>query len=165
MTRLLRMIKTDSNVTIPVEIPIVHRLLWVSLGANPVLGSVGVGVTTSGVGVTTSGVGVTTSGTVQVGPVIVLASNVTAPVCTKARPFKVAPVFNAIDVSARIFPIKLVVVSRVAELPILHHTLHGSPPVTDEPGDVISVDAVLKIQTPDPVRVKSPVNEKLLVEQ
>jgi hypothetical protein len=58
-----------------------------------------------------------------------------------------------------------VVVSRVAELPILHHTLQGSPPVTDEPGDVMSVDTVLKIQTPDPVRVRFPLSEKLLVEQ
>jgi hypothetical protein len=42
-------------------------------------------------------------------------------------------------------PINEVVVSRVVELPILHHTLHGSPPVTDEPGDVIRDDTVLKI--------------------
>ena len=65
-----------------------------------------------------------------------------------------------------IFPINDVVVSRVAALPILHHTLHGSPPVTDEPGEVISVDTVLKIQTPDvPVRVKFLVSKKLPSEQ
>jgi hypothetical protein len=102
---------------------------------------------------------------IHVGPVIVFASNVTAPVCANARPFNVAPVFNVIEVSARILPMKLVVVSRVAELPILHQTLHGSPPVTDEPGEVISVDAVLNIHTPDPVKFKLPVKVKLLVEQ
>jgi hypothetical protein len=68
-----------------------------------------------------------------------------------------------IEVSAKIFPLNEVVVPRVAELPILHHTLQGSPPVTDEPGDVMRVDAVLKIQTPDPVRLRFPVSEKLLV--
>ena len=63
-------------------------------------------------------------------------------------------------VSARIFPMNAVVVSRVADETTLHHTLHGSPPVTDEPGDVMSVDADLKIQTPDPVRVRFPVSVK-----
>src|SRR5450759_2328087 len=96
---------------------------------------------------------------------ISLVSNVTAPVCTRARPFKVAPVFILMDVSAKIFPMNEVVVSSVAKLPILHHTLQGSPPVTDEPGDVMSDDAVLKIQTPDPTRFRFPVSEKLLVEQ
>jgi hypothetical protein len=66
---------------------------------------------------------------------------------------------------ARMFPMNDVVVSSVTELPILHHTLQGSPPVTDEPGEVISVDTVLKIQTPDPVRLRFPLSEKLLVEQ
>jgi hypothetical protein len=64
------------------------------------------------------------------------------------------------DVSARIFPMNEVIVSRVAELTTLHHTLHGSPPVTDEPGDVMSVAADLKIQTPDPLRVEFPVSRK-----
>lgn len=54
---------------------------------------------------------------------------------------------------------KLVFVSRVAELPALHHTLHGSLPVTDEPGDVMIVDGDMKIQTPDdPERVRFPVS-------
>jgi hypothetical protein len=101
----------------------------------------------------------------QPAPEIVLESSVTAPVWARARPFKVAPVFRLMDVRARIFPMKEVVVSRVAELPILHHTLQGSPPVTDEPGDVMRVDTVLKIQTPEPTRFRFPVSEKLLVEQ
>ncbi len=91
---------------------------------------------------------------------MVLASNVTAPVCARARPFKLAPVFRVMDVSARIFPMNLVFVPRVAELPTLHHALHGSPPVTDEPDDVMSVDADLKIQTPDPARVRFPLSAK-----
>jgi hypothetical protein len=53
-----------------------------------------------------------------------------------------------------------VVVSRVAELTTLHHTLHGSPPVTDEPGDVMRVAADLKIQTPEPLRARFPVSRK-----
>jgi hypothetical protein len=101
------------------------------------------------------------------GPVIVLASSVTvAADSPKTRPFKVAPVFKAVVPSwAIIVPINDVVVSRVAELPILHQILQGSPPVTDEPGDVTSVDTVLKIQTPDPVRVRFPLSVKPLVEQ
>ena len=103
----------------------------------------------------------------QFGPEMVFPSKVTVPaVCTKSRPFKVAPVFRALTpLSAKIFPINEVVVPRVTELPTLHHTLQGSSPVTDEPGEVISVDTVLKIQTPDPVRFKFPDSEKLLVEQ
>lgn len=87
----------------------------------------------------------------------------------KTRPFKVALVPKAV-VSATsattIFPIKEVVDPSVAALPILHHTLQGSPPVTDEPDDVMRVDTVLKIQTPDdPVRVRFPVSKKLPAEQ
>jgi hypothetical protein len=58
------------------------------------------------------------------------------------------------DVSAKILPINEVVVSRVAELSTRHHTLHGSPPVTDEAGDVMSVDLDQKIQTPDPLSAR-----------
>jgi len=98
---------------------------------------------------------------------MVLSSNVSVPAaCTKIRPFNVAPVFMALTpFNAKTFPSNEVVVSSVTELPILHHRLQGSPPVTDEPGDVISVETVLKIQTPDPVSVRFPLSEKLLVEQ
>ena len=104
-------------------------------------------------------------GEAQAAVLIVLESSVTAPVWARARPFNLAPVFRPMDVSARIFPIKEVVVPRVAELPILHQTLQGSPPVTEEPGDVMSVETVLNIHTPDPTRFRFPVSEKLLVEQ
>jgi hypothetical protein len=64
-------------------------------------------------------------------------------------------------VSARIFPMNEVVVARVADVSALHHTLHGSPPVTDEPEDVMIVAADLKIQTPDdPVRFRFPFSVK-----
>jgi len=103
------------------------------------------------------------------GPVMVLSSSVTvAAVSAKTRPFKVAPVSKAVvsaTLLAIIVPIKAVVVPSVAALPTLHHTLQGSPPVTDEPGDVMRVDTVLKIHTPEPVRVRFPLSEKLLVEQ
>jgi hypothetical protein len=113
---------------------------------------------------------VVVSGTVHVGPVMVLASNLRVPaVPTKTRPFKVALVFREV-VSAtfdvKIFPSNEVNVPRVAAVPILHHRLQGSPPVTDEWDDVTSVDTVLKIQTPDdPVRVRFPVSKKLPAEQ
>ncbi len=103
----------------------------------------------------------------HVGPLMVLAFSVTVPAdSAKIRPFKVAPVFKAsVPFCAIIVPMNDVVVSRVAELPILHQTLQGSPPVTDEPGDVMIVDTVLKIQTPEPVRVRFPLSVKALVEQ
>jgi hypothetical protein len=103
----------------------------------------------------------------QVGPVIVLPFSVTVPAdSAKIRPFKVAPVFKAsVPFWAMIVPINEVVVPRVAELPTRHQTLQGSPPVTDEPGDVIMVDTLLKIQTPEPVRVRLPDSVKALVEQ
>lgn len=105
---------------------------------------------------------------VQVGPVIVLSSKVTlAPDSAKNRPFKVAPVCMALTpVCDKTVPMNEVVVKRVVELPTLHQTLQGSPPVTDEPVAVMSVDTDLKIHTPVfPVRVRFPDSEKALVEQ
>jgi hypothetical protein len=93
----------------------------------------------------------------HVGPVIVFVSNDTWPVCTIARPFKVAPVAIVMDVDARIFPINEVYVPRVAELTTLHHTLHGSPPTTLAVPEVMRSDSDLKIQTPEPLRVSVPV--------
>ena len=59
----------------------------------------------------------------QIGPVMVLLSNVTEPVCARARPFKLAPVVRVMLVSARIFPTNVVVVPSVAELPTCQNTL------------------------------------------
>jgi hypothetical protein len=105
-------------------------------------------------------VGVLVGTTEQFGPVIVLVSSDTWPVCAMARPFKLAPVCRLMDVSARIFPMKLVPVPRVPDETSLHQTLQGSPPVTDELLDVVSVAADLKIQTPDPLSVRFPVSRK-----
>jgi hypothetical protein len=105
-------------------------------------------------------VAVGTGTTAQAGPVIVLLSSVTAPVCAIARPFKVAPVCRLIDVRARMLPMKLVPVPRVADETTLHHTLHGSPPVTDEFAAVVRVAADLNIQTPEPLSVRFPVRRK-----
>ena len=58
------------------------------------------------------------------------------------------------------FPINDEFVSSVAELGTSHHTLQGSLPVTDEPGDVMSVDADLKIHTPEPLRIRFPLSPK-----
>ena len=90
--------------------------------------------------------------------VMTLESKVTAPVWAIARPFNDAPFFREMDVSARMFPTNEVVVSSVAELGTSHHTLQGSSPVTDEPGDVMSVDPDLKIQTPEPLRTRFPLS-------
>ncbi len=42
---------------------------------------------------------------------------VTAPLRASARPWSVTPLFSAMEVRAKIVPLKLVVVSSVAELP------------------------------------------------
>jgi hypothetical protein len=84
--------------------------------------------------------------------VMVFESNDTAPFRANARPAKVAPVFIVIDARARIFPLNEVVVSRVVDVSDLHHILHGSPPVIDDPGAVTIVDSDRNIQTPDPER-------------
>lgn len=57
--------------------------------------------------------------------VIVLVSIVTAPLRARARPFKFAPVFRVMLVSASMFPTKFVVVPRVAELPTCQNTLQS----------------------------------------
>lgn len=115
------------------------------------------------------GVGVEVGAAAQLGPVMVFEFSVTvAPAPAKTRPFSVAPEFRAVvsaTLAVTIFPMKVVPEPRVAALPTLHHTLHASPPVTDEPLDVMIVETDLKIQTPEPVRLRFPVRVKLLVEQ
>ena len=112
------------------------------------------------VGAAVVGVASDTGGARQPEPVMVFESNVTAPVCARALPFKLAPVCKVMDVDARMFPMNVVPVPRVPEETSLHHTLHASPPVTDELGDVVRVAADLKIHTPDPSSVKFPVSRK-----
>lgn len=132
---------------IPVVMTMFHKGLFL-VGPMPASGNPGTAAEVDVVvlgGVVTTGVGIAA----QVGPEIVLAFNVTvAAACAKTRPFKVAPLFKAVEsatLAVTIFPLNAVVVPRVAALPILHHTLQASPPVTDEPDDVMSVDTVLKM--------------------
>jgi hypothetical protein len=102
----------------------------------------------------------------QVGPATPPDAIVTAPALyARARPFKIEPPFNWMPETARIFPMIGLVVSRVAALPTCHHTLHGSPPTILAPGLNRSVLTVLKIQTPDPLRMSVPDNEKEPAEQ
>jgi hypothetical protein len=95
------------------------------------------------------------------GPVIVLWSRVTA-AWARALPFKVAPVCMAILVPERIFPSK--VLFEPIMLPAVtkrHQILQGSPPVTEDPAEVVNVAADLKIHTPAPLRVRLPVSRKV----
>ena len=91
-----------------------------------------------------------------------LPSSVTAPVCAKARPFKVTLVPKPMDAYARTLPVNEEPRS-VAELATFHHTLHALPPTTLEVSPVtrVPLDDVTKIHGPDPVRVSVPSNEKL----
>src|ERR1019366_904719 len=99
----------------------------------------------------------------QVGTVIVLESNVTAPLRARTLPWTVAPVFSVAEVSARIVPTKLLVVPSVAELPTCQKTLHACAPfssTTRLPEAVIKVEPAWKIKTasalPPPLRVSEP---------
>ncbi|KKU08959.1 MAG: hypothetical protein UX12_C0026G0001 [Candidatus Collierbacteria bacterium GW2011_GWC1_45_47] len=105
--------------------------------------------------------GLLVTGTVlQLDLLIVLLSKVTAPLRANARPLKSAPVAMVMSVSARMFPVRSVFVPRVAELTTFHQTLHASPPMTLAVPDVTRVDADLKTQTPDPLRVSVPDSAK-----
>lgn len=76
-------------------------------------------------------------------PPMTLLSKVTAPFIAKALPqLMLAPVFRVMLVSARIFPVNLVVVPRVAELPTCQYTCLSTRPfikITDELLAVVSV--------------------------
>jgi len=96
---------------------------------------------------------------------MLLPISVTAPVRAKALPIRLAPLFMVMLACARIFPRKLEVVSRVAELPTRHCTLQGLPPlmkVTAEPLAAFSVLPVRKTQTASgllwALRVRFPVS-------
>jgi hypothetical protein len=52
-----------------------------------------------------------------------LLSSVTAPTRARSLPSTVAPVVAVIDIRARMFPLNVVVVPRVAELPTCQKTL------------------------------------------
>jgi len=60
-----------------------------------------------------------------------LVSNVTAPLRAYRPPFVFVPVLRVMEASARIFPVKVVFVPRVAELPTCQKIVlwHGCAPV------------------------------------
>lgn len=102
---------------------------------------VATGAATEGAGV---GVAVGAGAAVRhLSRVIVFVSRVTAPFRASARPSTmVAPVCRAIDVNARMLPLKVVVVPRVAELPTCQYTLQAWAPLirlTVLAGAVVSV--------------------------
>lgn len=84
------------------------------------------------------------------GRVMVLVSRVTAPLRASSRPATVAPVFALMDVRARMLPLNVVFVPRVAELPTCQNTLQGWAPLIREtllPEPVIRVLATWKMNT------------------
>ena len=65
-------------------------------------------------------------------------------------PVTAAPLFTVMLTAARMFPLKLQVVPRVAELPTCQKTFFAwAPPLRTilVPGPMVSVDAILKMKT------------------
>jgi hypothetical protein len=60
-------------------------------------------------------------------------------------PFDVAPVLRVMELFAMIFPTKLVVVPKVAELPTCQKTLHGEAPLINDTLDPLAVVRVVPI--------------------
>jgi hypothetical protein len=132
---------------VAVDIVAVAVEVGVSSGAGSVGAGVAVGVTV-GVAAVAVGVGVAAAHAVAE---MSLVSIVTAPFRARALPgAMLAPVWRVMSVSARILPAKVVLVPRVAELPICQNTLHPEPPLittTDELLAVVSVLTVWKMKT------------------
>jgi hypothetical protein len=87
---------------------------------------------------------------VQAGTVMVSESRVTAPVLASARPVMVSPVVAVIDASARMVPVKVDPVPRVAELPTCQKTLQAWAPLTRSmllAESVVSVEPAWKMKT------------------
>jgi len=90
-----------------------------------------------------------------------LVSKVTAALRASARPFRVAPLVTVMEVSARMLPLKVELVPRVAELPTCQKTLFLlAPPArtTELLLAVVRDEPIWKIQTALalPVRVRVP---------
>ena len=97
---------------------------------------------------------------------MVLVSSVTTPVCAKALPHRIAAlVFMVMLPSARMFPAKVVLVPRVAELPTSQNTPLFAPPLITITVELLAVVRVLPIWKtksafglPRALRVSVPVN-------
>ncbi|MEY9943700.1 hypothetical protein ABH937_000756 [Kitasatospora sp. GAS1066B] len=86
----------------------------------------------------------------QAALVMVLVSSVTAPLRARARPSITVPVCAAMEVRARMLPLKKELVPMVAELPTCQNTLQACAPLMRltllaEP--VIRVEAIWKMKT------------------
>src|SRR6187397_1695398 len=102
--------------------------------------SVGIGATPRG----GSGSGIGSGpGTAGPGPplqaVTAFPSSVTAPFRASVRPFRVAPVFIVMLVSARMFPAMALVVPTVAELVTCHQTPHAEAPFSSRIDEAVAV--------------------------
>jgi hypothetical protein len=87
---------------------------------------------------------------VQVGTVMLSSSRVTSPLRASARPEIVSPVVTVIDVRARMVPVKVDPVPRVAELPTCQKTLQAWAPllrITVLAESVRSIDPTWKMKT------------------
>jgi len=100
-----------------------------------------------------------------------LVSKVTAPLRARALPFSVAPLVTVMEVSARMLPLKVELVPRVAELPTCQKMLlaFALPARTTELLlEVVSDEAIWKIQTafalPPPSSLRVPVIPKVEVD-
>ena len=80
-----------------------------------------------------------------------MSANVTAPVRASALPLSAAPVVTVMDACARMVPLKIVLVPRVAELPTCQKTLEATaPPIRTTallPAAVVSVLPIWKMKT------------------
>lgn len=103
--------------------------------------AVGIGVADG----TVVGVDVGAGGTPHAAAEIEFVSSVTAPFRASVRPETKAPVVTVMLVSARIFPLKVVPVPRVAELPTWKNALHRLPLLMNRTEELLAVVNVLPI--------------------
>lgn len=93
---------------------------------------------------------------------ILLVSNVTAAVRAYSPQLDDAPVVAVMEISARMLPVKLVPVPKVAELPTCQKTLAAVAPLMSTTCELLAVIRVLpvwKMKTPVPLRVSVPVKK------
>ena len=89
-----------------------------------------------------------------------LVSNVTAPFRASALPSRFTPVVIEIDVSAKMFPLKIEFVPRVAELPTCQKMLQADAPLVNETTElatVVSAPFIIKTYVPLPESLIPPV--------
>ena len=90
------------------------------------------------------------AGTVMVLDWTVTAPDASPPAPANNLPFTAEPLFTVMDTAAKIFPLKMVVVPKVAELPTCQKIFFAcAPPLKTMlvPGSVVSVEPILKMKT------------------